>query len=70
MFEGPTLERQDHRRDYGEKRILAIGFAQGIPLTVVYTDRAEAGVVVRRIISARLSNRRERQAYFQALAQE
>ena len=70
VFEGPTLEREDNRRDYGEKRVVAIGLAQGIALTVVLTDRAEAGVVVRRIISARLSNRRERQAYFEALAQE
>ena len=35
----------------------------GIQLTVVYTDRAEAGDVVRRIISARMSSRNERQAY-------
>jgi len=71
VFEGPTLEREDDRRDYGERRIVAIGLAQGIPLTVVFTDRTEAGVVVvRRIISARLSNRRERQAYSQALSQE
>jgi hypothetical protein len=70
IFEGPTLERADNRRDYGEQRVVAIGLAQGIALTVVFTDRAETGVVVRRIISARLSNRRERQAYFEALAQE
>ena len=70
VFEGPTLERQDQRQDYGEMRLVAIGLAQGIALTVVYTDRAESGGVVRRIISARQSNRRERQAYFQALAQE
>ena len=70
VFEGPTLEREDQRRDYGEKRTIAIGLAQGIAITVVYTDRTEAGSLVRRIISARLSNRRERQAYFEALAQE
>ncbi len=70
IFEGPTLEREDDRRDYGERRIVAIGVAQGIPLTVVFTDRAEAGGVIRRIISARSSNQRERQAYFQALSQE
>lgn len=70
VFEGPTLEREDNRRDYGDKRVVAIGLAQGIALTVVFTDRAETGVVVRRVISARLSNRRERQAYFEALAQE
>jgi hypothetical protein len=70
IFEGPTLEREDNRRDYGEKRVVAIGLAQGIALTVVFTDRAETGAVVRRIISARSSNRRERQAYFEAFAQE
>jgi uncharacterized protein len=63
IFAGPTLERIDTRQDYGEVRRIALGFADGIPLTVVYTDRAEAGDVVRRIISARVSNRRERQAY-------
>ncbi len=65
VFESPTLERQDTRRDYGERR--AIGIADGIPLTVVYTDRTEAGEVIRRIISARVSNRHERQAYFEAV---
>jgi hypothetical protein len=70
IFDGATLERQDQRRDYGEPRVIAIGLAQGIALTVVYTDRVESGVAIRRIISARLSNRRERQAYFEALAQE
>ncbi len=70
VFEGPTLEREDVRRDYGERRVIAIGLAQGIALTVVFTDRAEAGAVVRRIISARVSNRRERQTYFEAVAQE
>jgi len=69
-FEGPTLERQDERRDYGEMRVVAIGLAQGIALAVVYTDRVEAGAVVRRITSARVSNRRERQAYFEVLSQE
>jgi len=63
VFTGPTLERIDTRQDYGEVRRIALGVADEIPLTIVYTDRAEAGEVVRRIISARVSNRRERQAY-------
>ena len=63
VFAGPTLERIDTRQDYGEIRRIALGIADGIPLAVVYTDRAEAGDVVRRIISARVSSRRERQAY-------
>lgn len=63
VFSSPTLERIDARQDYGEVRRIALGVADEIPLTVVYTDRAEAGIVVRRIISARVSSRRERQAY-------
>ena len=46
---------------------MAIGRADGITLTLVYTDRAEAGAQVRRIISARVSSRGERQAYEQAV---
>lgn len=67
VFDGPTLERIDTRRDYGERRVLAIGVADGIVVTLVYTDRAEGGDRVRRIISARLSSRSERQAYEQAV---
>ena len=63
FFSGPTLERTDTRQDDGEVRRIAIGRTDGILLTVINTDRAEAGEVVRRIISARVSSRRERQAY-------
>ncbi|MDP3772851.1 MAG: BrnT family toxin [Gemmatimonadales bacterium] len=67
IFEGPTLEREDRRQAYGERRIVAVGLAQGIPLTVVYTDRRSGDRVERRIISARRSNGREREAYEKAL---
>jgi len=68
IFDGFTLERADVRRDYGERRMVAIGNAQGFMLTVVYTDRFEATQTVeRRIISARRSNRNEREAYQQAI---
>lgn len=69
IFDSPTLERADTRRDYGERRVIALGRAQDIPLTVVYTDRAEAGgEVSRRLISARKSDRHEREAYKKAVA--
>jgi hypothetical protein len=68
IFDGPTLEREDTRRDYGERRIIALGVVQGVHLTVVYTDRVETGGgMVRRIVSARMSDRRERQAYQDAV---
>jgi uncharacterized protein len=64
IFDGPTLEKQDRRKDYGELRVAAVGLADEIALTVVYTDRLdEEGERTRRIISARRSNRRERKAY-------
>jgi uncharacterized protein len=67
IFTGPTLERIDDRREYGEVRVVAVGCADDCLLTVVYTDRVEVGEVVRRIISARRSNYHERQAYHQAI---
>jgi uncharacterized DUF497 family protein len=64
IFEGSTLERMDDRRNYGERRVIAIGVVQGLHLTIAYTDRTRStGDIERRIISARRSNRRERQAY-------
>ena len=67
IFDSSTLERADSRRDYGERRVISLGKAQDIALTVVYTDRAESGGEInRRIISARKSNRREREAYKKA----
>lgn len=64
IFRGPTLEREDRRQEYSEKRFVAIGLAEGLELTVVYTDRAQPSKgIERRIISARRSNRRERKAY-------
>ena len=70
IFVGRTLERQDTRRDYGEPRVIAVGAVEGVVLTVVYTDRkSRGGETVRRIISARRSNRYERKR-FEAIASE
>ena len=41
VFESTTLEREDSRRDYGERRVVALGLAKGVVLTVGYTDRAD-----------------------------
>lgn len=70
IFDGPTFEVEDHRRDYGERRVVAIGVADDIHLTVVYTDRQRGQEeVVRRIISSHRSNRRERTIYEKAIKQ-
>lgn len=62
IFEGATLENEDDRTDYGETRIRAVGIAEGHLIFLVYTWRGDT----RRIISARLASRKERDAYRQA----
>jgi uncharacterized DUF497 family protein len=52
---GP-VEWPDRRLNYGEDRVIALGEINGLVLVVVYTDRPG----VRRIISARRANRKER----------
>jgi uncharacterized protein len=59
LFDGPTIESADERRHYGETRIQAIGLVGSVTLHCVYTQRGE----VRRIISLRFANRKERDAY-------
>jgi hypothetical protein len=59
LFDSPTAEWVDERRDYGETRMLAIGVVGDLVLLCIYTDRGP----VRRIISLRRANRRERDAY-------
>lgn len=61
VFSGPTIEMDDERTDYGERRIQALGVAGNEVLFVVYTWRGET----RRIISARRASKRERDVYRQ-----
>ena len=70
IFTATSVEFDDARRDYGERRVVALGLADAIPLTVVFTDRlASNGAIVRRIISASLSHRKERRRYAEAIEQ-
>jgi len=59
IFEGPVQTAIDDRKAYGEERIIAIGEVDEVILVVVYTDRGE----VRRIISARHANKKEREIW-------
>lgn len=63
IWEGPAIERVDDRRDYGETRIVATGEISGRLAVVVYTWRG----TVRRIISARKANSREKMRYEAAI---
>jgi uncharacterized protein len=64
IFDGPTLEKVDDRFEYREIRVYAIGVANGIEVTVIYTDVSESE---RRIISAWRAEPHERAAYWQSL---
>jgi uncharacterized DUF497 family protein len=59
IFGAPVQTILDDRRNYGEERIIAIGEIDGEVLVVVYTNRGQ----VRRIISARRANRKERETW-------
>jgi uncharacterized DUF497 family protein len=59
IFGGPVIEWIDDRRNYGEMRVRAIGLSGEHLLHVVYTERDD----VRRIISVRMANRKERVAW-------
>jgi uncharacterized protein len=59
LFEGFVTDKVDSRWNYGEVRMIAVGQAGGRVLVCIYTDRGG----VRRIISLRDANRRERHAY-------
>ena len=54
-----ALDRLDIGSEGSEVRYIVTGVANGVILTVVYTERGGR----RRIISARLANRRERNGY-------
>ncbi|MCE2665226.1 MAG: BrnT family toxin [Microcystis sp. M53603_WE2] len=62
MFSGPIIERVDNRQNYGEIRVILVATIDNIVLVVVYTWRGS----VRRIISARRANNRERRTYYQS----
>lgn len=64
VFAGPTLEFEDERRNYGECRIVCVGFLGTRMVVLVYVQRG----VVRRIVSMRKANDREQKVYRARLA--
>lgn len=62
VFKDPfAVEFLDDREDYGEKRFVILGMAEGYVLYVAYTERTEA----LRLISARRATRYEQEIYFE-----
>jgi uncharacterized DUF497 family protein len=70
IFDGPVLLVEDTRREYGERRFVAIGLADQIHITLVFADcTGPKNDIIRRIISARRSSRKERKLYDQTCEQ-
>ena len=59
VFAGPTYDREDARRDYGERRILTAGYLAGRMMIVGWTPRGEN----RHVFSMRKANAREQARY-------
>jgi uncharacterized protein len=55
VFLGVTLEVEDKRKDYGERRIICYGYLAGRIVVVGYTPRGAA----RHVFSMRKANARE-----------
>jgi uncharacterized protein len=66
LFDASTIEFDDRRRDYGERRIVAFGSVVGRVLVCVYTWRGTADEPIRWIISLRKTNKGETDAYREA----
>lgn len=66
VFAGPTLEYDDSRRDYGERRTICFGFLADRLVAVGYVQRGS----VRHIFSMRKANGREIARYSKQLEQD
>lgn len=64
IFDGPTVESLDTRRNYGEDRVIAIGMVDDEFFVTVYVQRQN----VIRLISTRKGGRRDRRKYEKAIS--
>jgi len=60
LFDAPTIDVDDRRRDYGERRIICYGVIDMRVYCCIYTDRGDT----RRVISLRKANKDESHGYF------
>ena len=59
IFDNPILLKPDLRRDYGEDRLVGLGFLVDVIVVIVFTKRND----VIRVISIRRANKNERKIY-------
>ncbi len=65
VFDEPMLTREDSRENYGEQRLVSLGWLKGRVVFLVWVD-CEDGP---RLISCREAEPYEKQAYFRAYPQ-
>ena len=63
LFDGDTVEFDDRRQDYGERRIIVYGAISGRVMVCVYTWRGTVAEPIRWIISLRKAKQGEIDAY-------
>ena len=63
MFAGGTVDFEDLRKDYGERRFVTVGYLKKRMVVIVWTPRGQD----RHIISMRKANDREQAKYRQRL---
>ncbi|HEY1933299.1 MAG TPA: BrnT family toxin [Acetobacteraceae bacterium] len=63
LFDESTIEFDDDRQEYGERRIIAYGRVAGRTLVCIYTWRGTDNDPLRWIVSLRKANKGESHAY-------
>ncbi len=64
IFEGPMLVGIDDREDYGEIRLIGIGYLNTIAVVIVFTEPSPEKI---RVISIRKAIRYERERFEKAI---
>ena len=59
MFDGISIEQEDDRFDYGEIRMMTVGYLAGRMVVIIWTQRG----AVRHVISMRKADDREQAKY-------
>jgi uncharacterized protein len=62
VFSGPTIDGPDDRHDYGEIRMITVGYLRGRMVVICWTPRGDA----RHVFSMRKANEREQRNYSKA----
>ena len=64
VFDGVTYTYEDDRLAYGEQRFVTLGLLRAIVVSIVHTEEGDHI----HVISMRKATRREREIYFQSIA--